>query len=94
VWGELKFPVFLSFKTQKMEAIQTPFNAAQQELLQLFAAGLSDEELRELKQILLDFKFRRVTTLADKVWDEKGWNDETVEKILQTHLRTPYKKDS
>lgn len=76
-----------------MEAIQTPFNAAQQELLQLFAAGLSDEELRELKQILLDFKFRRVTTLADKVWDEKGWDDETVEKILQTHLRTPYKKE-
>ena len=76
-----------------MEAIQTPFNAAQQELLQLFAAGLSDEELRELKQILLDFKFRRVTALADKVWDENGWDDETVEKMLQTHVRTPYKKE-
>ena len=71
-----------------------PFNAAQQELLQLFAAGLSEEELRELKEILLDFKFRRVTALADKVWEEKGWSDETVGKVMETHLRTPYKKGS
>ncbi len=77
-----------------MEAVHTPFNAAQQELLQLFAVGLSDEEFQELKQILLDFKFRRVTALADKIWDEKGWNDETVEKMLQAHLRTPYKKEN
>jgi len=76
-----------------MEAITTPFNTDQQELLQLFAVGLSDEEMRELKQILLDFKFRRVTALADKIWDEKGWNEETVEKMLQTHMRTPYKKE-
>ncbi len=77
-----------------MEAMTTPFNTAQQELLQLFAVGLSEEELRELKQILLDFKFRRVTTLADKVWEEKGWNDEMVEKMLSTHMRTPYKKEN
>lgn len=94
MWGELSFSVILSSKRNNMEAMQTPFNAAQQELLQLFAVGLSDEELRELKQILLDFKFRRVTALADKVWDEKGWNDETVEKILQTRMRTPYKKEN
>lgn len=77
-----------------MQSIKVPFNAAQQELLQLFAAKLSDDELRELKQILLDFKFRRVTALADKVWEEKAWNDETVDKIMQTHLRTPYKKNN
>jgi len=30
--------------------------------------------------------------LADQVWDEKGWTEETMEQFLNTHMRTPYKK--
>ena len=29
--------------------------------------------------------------MADQVWDEKGWTQETMDEFLQTHMRTPYK---
>ncbi len=44
-------------------------NDAQRELLQLFAGGLTDEQIKELRRILLDFKFKRITALADKFVD-------------------------
>lgn len=75
-------------------AIQTPFNTAQLELLKLFAEGVNEQEMTELKRILLDFKFKRVSDLADKIIDEKGWsaNDITV-KALEMK-RSTYKAKS
>ncbi len=72
-------------------SLQTPFNNAQLELLKLFSTDLSEQDLRDLRQLLLKFKFERVIELADKAWDEKGWTNEKVEKLLHTNLRTPYK---
>jgi hypothetical protein len=74
--------------------LQTPFTNAQLELLKLFSTELSEQELQELKRTLLAFKFKRVTEMADKVWDEKGWTNEDMDKLLHTHLRTPYKSQA
>ena len=63
---------------------------AQIELLKLLADNLSEAELADLKKILLAFKLQRVVQLADKVWEEKGWSQETMDQFLQTHMRTPY----
>ncbi|MEZ4952801.1 MAG: hypothetical protein R2825_04405 [Saprospiraceae bacterium] len=70
--------------------LATPFSNAQLELLKLFSSDLTDNDLEELKRILLAFKFKRVTQLADKIWEEKGWTNEDVERMLHTHMRTPY----
>ena len=67
-----------------MEAIQTPFNAAQQELLQLFAIGLSDEELRDIKRMLVKYFMERAMDEADKVWDKRGYTNELMEEWRQT----------
>ena len=67
-----------------------PFNDAQLELMQLFAGGLSDEQMRDLRRILLDFKFRRVTDLADKFVDQKKWSSEDIAKDAEVILRTSY----
>jgi hypothetical protein len=72
--------------------IKTPFSNAQLELLKLFSNDLKEQELQELKQILLTFKFKRVTKMFDEIWDEKGWTEETMTEFLNTHKRTPYKK--
>ena len=58
-------------------------NEAQRELLQLFAGGLTDEQMKELRRMLLDFKFKRVTALADKFVDERGWTSEDIAKDAQ-----------
>ena len=71
--------------------LHTPFNNAQLELLKLFSTNLSEQDLQELKHLLLEFKFKKVTALADKAWEEQGWTNESVDKLLHTHLRTPYK---
>jgi hypothetical protein len=58
-------------------------NEAQRELLQLFAGGLTDEQMKELRRMLLDFKFKRVTALADKFVDERGWTSEDIAQDAQ-----------
>jgi hypothetical protein len=74
-----------------MESITTPFNPIQLELLKLFATGVSEEELQALKQILVDFKFRRVTEMAEIIRREKNWTASDVEALTKQHERTPYK---
>ena len=48
------------------------FSNAQLELLKLFSTDLEEKELKELKKILLEFKFKLVTKIADEIWEEKG----------------------
>jgi hypothetical protein len=68
--------------TPSAQVLPISLNPAQLELLQLFAGGLTDEQIIELRRILLDFKFRRVSALADQFVDEKGWNSEDITQNL------------
>lgn len=70
--------------------LPVPLNTAQLELLQLFAGGLNEEQLAELRRILLDFKFRRVTALADQFVDEKGWSSDDIARDATSIQRRPY----
>ena len=72
--------------------LRMPLNNAQLELLKLFSCHLNEAELQEVKQILVDFLAVRATRLADKVWEEKGWTNNDMDKLLETHLRTHYKQ--
>ena len=74
-----------------MEALTAPLNGVQLDLLNLFSTGISTTELKELKQILVDYKFRRVTEMAERIRQERGWTAEDVENLSQEHNRTPYK---
>ncbi len=72
-------------------AIQTPFITAQLELLKLFAEGVNEQEMAELKRILLDFKFKRVSDLADKIIDEKKWSAKEIAVKALEMKRSTYK---
>jgi hypothetical protein len=69
---------------------RTILNPIQFHLLQMFSIPMTENELDNLKKILLDF----FDTLADKefekVWKEKGMSEKTIEEIDNTHRRTPY----
>jgi hypothetical protein len=62
-------------------------NQAQIEILKLFEFHQSAEELQRLKQVLLDYLFQRATEEADRVWEERGYNEETVEQWKNEHMR-------
>lgn len=80
--------------TSSVQLPPTSLNPAQLELLQLFAGGLTEEQMSELRRILLDFKFSRVTDLADKFVDEKGWDSEGIAKDAQGIKRRAYRRKS
>lgn len=72
-----------------MSSLNIPLTNAQLEVVQLFNLDLSEEELQELRRLLIAYKAARLFRKADEVWEAKGWTQETMDNFLQTHLRTP-----
>lgn len=70
-----------------MEAIKQPLTNVQLELLKVFSHELKEEDLLELRKVLVEFFARKAIALANKAWDEKGWADEDVDRLLNTKLR-------
>ena len=75
-----------------METLKTPFTNLQLELLKVFSHDLSETELKEIKAMLLEYFSKKAILEADKVWDEKKWNEEKIASILSDSERTPYGK--
>jgi len=71
-----------------MDIMKQPFSNAQLELLKAFSHDLSDSELAELKKMLAQFFAQRAIKEVDRVWDEKGWTEGDVERLLQQKMRT------
>ncbi len=67
-------------------------NNAQLELLKLFKCGLSEQEYRELKQILSEYLAKKLIAEVDKIAEEKGYTAEIIEGWKDEHFRTPYLK--
>lgn len=60
----------------------------QLELLKLYPFDVSDEEIKDIKKILADYFSRKIDQEMDKLWDEKGWNDQTIEYWKTERLRS------
>lgn len=74
-----------------MEAtLQTPFNEAQVEILKLFSQGLTDEQLEELRRILIAFRFKLLDEHVEQVVDQKGLTPEQINHASWAHRRTSY----
>ena len=56
----------------------------QLELLKLYAMGVSDEELRDIKRMLAKYFMEKAMDEADKIWDERGYTNELMEEWRQT----------
>lgn len=64
----------------------------QLELLKLFAKNIPEQQLIEIKQLLVQYFAQKATDEMDKLWDERGYTNETMKKWANTHMRTPYNK--
>lgn len=74
-----------------MEALERPLSNLQLELLKAFSHQLSEADLLQVKAMLAAFFAEKSIEAANKVWDEQGWNQEKVDTLLHTKLRTTYK---
>jgi hypothetical protein len=65
-------------------------NNAQLEILKLFAADLSEDELRDLRRILIEFRYHRLQQAIDNFHPSK----EQIEAWKEGHDRTPYRSQN
>lgn len=63
-----------------MLTVKPPFSNMQIELLKLYAAGVPDELLPEIKELIARFLLARAREEAGKIWLEKGYDEKTIER--------------
>ncbi len=63
-------------------------NPIQMHLLHLFSKKMSEHELKELKMILVEWYDRKAQEIMDKIWEERGMTQKTMDDILETKLQT------
>ncbi len=56
-----------------------PLTNLQVELLKVFSRPIPDEDLRAIKQLLSDYFARKAAILADEVWQQQGFTEETMQ---------------
>ena len=65
-------------------------NQAQMDFLRLLAHFNTEDEVRELNDLVCEYYARKVDEEMDRLWDEGKWSEEKIEETLHEHLRTPY----
>lgn len=68
-----------------MNEIEQPLSNVQLEILKAFSHDLTDEELKDFRDTIAEYFANRAIKSANKVWEEKGWTDEDVDRMLNTN---------
>lgn len=66
----------------------TALNNVQLEILKLFNGEQSEQELKEIKSLLIAYLADRVTREADEAFDEKGYTNEVFSSWKAEHFRS------
>lgn len=62
----------------------------QLELLKLYATNISEGQLLDIKRLLAAYFAELIDRDMTALWEEKGWDDNTIEAGKHKRLRTPY----
>lgn len=65
-----------------MEA-PAPMNNLQLELLKIYGAGVSDEDLLTIKRMLAKYFMEKAINRADEIWEERGYTNELMQEWQQ-----------
>lgn len=60
-----------------------PLTNLQLELLKIYSFDIDEEQLLEIKNLLAKYFAEKATSEADRLWDERGWTNETMEDWLK-----------
>ncbi len=61
---------------------QLPLSNLQQQLLKLYAAGVPDDKLEEVSEIIAKYLLDQARNEADRIWLEKNYGDAQLNKWL------------
>jgi len=62
----------------------------QLELLELYAEQVSEEELKDIKQLLSLYYAQKAIAAADQVWEKNELSEKVMQQWMQKKMRTPY----
>ncbi|PWK16660.1 hypothetical protein LV89_04876 [Arcicella aurantiaca] len=65
-----------------MTAISKPLSNLQLELLKLYSMNIDEKDLLHFKNYLAQFFMQKAINEADKVWEEKGYNDDLMDEWI------------
>lgn len=66
-----------------MKALDKPLSNLQIELLQLYSQNVSEEDLVAIKRILAKYFADNASDEMDRLWEEKGWTNDTMNEWLK-----------
>lgn len=58
--------------------------------MQTFNYDINEDQLLEIKQMLIDYFADKITQGMDDLFEENEWGDEKLKEWKGEHLRTPY----
>lgn len=58
------------------------------ELLKLYPYTVSEAELKDIQRLLADYFAQKIDAEMDQLWQEKGWNEQTIDQWKAEHLRS------
>jgi hypothetical protein len=73
----------------RKEDMPIALNNTQLEILKLFRHEQSEEDLKEIKSLLITYLADKVTREADKAFDNKGYSTAVFEQWKKDHFRKP-----
>lgn len=80
--------VVIFVKKRKMRnTLKTPLSQAQMMVLQVLNEPYNENDLAELRQLLIDFNHRKMQNHLDKTVEEKAYTNQDFEKMLKGHAR-------
>ena len=71
-----------------MAATQQPtkLNAVQMHLLKMFARPMNEQDLIAIKGLLSEYYAQKVDAESEKLWEEKGMSQQSIDDLLSTHF--------
>lgn len=79
------------YQIQFMVAVSKPLSNLQLELLKLYASGIPEHQLLDIKKLLAAYFAEKVDRELESFWEENGLDDTTLEKWKKERLRTSYR---
>lgn len=70
-----------------------PLTNLQVELLKSFNFEIDEGQLKEIKQMLINYFAKKVSDGMDQLFDDNDWDDSKLDEWSGEHMRTPYNPD-
>lgn len=68
--------------------LDKPLANLQLKLLKLYSMELSEEQLIDIQRLIARYFAERASDEMDKLWEERGWSNETMEAWLKDEFRS------